>query len=302
MSPSLCSMSSVAARRRSAPTVAVLAVFLSLVAASLGWMGSSPSVAGPLSIEASLSAEERAAAEAVRQSFAETLAAREAAFAAVDSLTPRETGLLRRSLNAAHVGAATRLGVAPIATDSALAFAEGLAPLDDTSPYYVTRWGRAPLTPDALAALDAIGERFQAHLAGAGLPAVRFVVSSTLRTAEHQDRLRGTNANAARGRSSHEFGTTFDIAYRRYQPVDAPGVERPALPDSLATLTRLWLASELDAAERDWTERMTTQYAGHLEALLGRALIELEDEGVLLALREVRQPCYHVTVARPLAG
>lgn len=54
--------------------------------------------------------------------------------------------------------------------------------------------------------------------------------------------------------------------------------------------------------EATWAERVTEAYDERFEAVLGRALIELEDEGVLLALREVRQPCFHVTVARRLAG
>ena len=293
-----------ASARRSASTVATLAFFLSLMVAAVGWLGSSPPASGPLSIEASLSAEERAAVDAVHAEFRRTLDAREAAFEAVDSLTARETGLLRRSLNRSHVSTARHLGVAPVPTDSALAFADGLAPLAEESPYYATKWGRNPLTPDAVAALDAIGERFHERLADAGLPPLRYVVSSTFRTAEHQDRLRGVNANAARGRSSHEFGTTFDIAYRRYRAGDESRgyAERPALPDVLPTLTQLWLASELDRAEAAWLDRMTERHAGRLEAELGRALIDLEDDGVLLALREVRQPCFHVTVARRLAG
>ena len=289
--------------RSSARPVTALVVFLLLVAATVGWAGSSSSVAVPLSVEASLSAEERAAVEQVRTQFAAALAEREAAVLAVDSLSVGEIRLLRRSLNRAHVGAAKRLGVAPVPTDSALAFADGLAPLDEASPYYTTKWGRNPLTPDALAALDAIGERFHERLAEAGLPPFRYVLSSTFRTAEHQDRLRGVNANAARGRSSHEFGTTFDIAYKRYHFNAEAGygfVERPAMPEALSTLARLWLAAELDATERTWGERVAAEHADRLEAVLGRALIDLEDDGVLLALREVGQPCFHVTVARHL--
>lgn len=292
------------APRSSARAVAALAVSFVLVVAVVGWAGSSPSVAVPLSVEASLSEAERAAVEEVRAEFAASLAARGAAFEVVDTLSSGETRRLRRSLNRAHVAAAARLGVAPVPTDSALAVADGLAPLDEQSPYYTTRWPTGPLTPDALAALDAIGERFHARLAEAGLPPFRFVVSSAFRTAEHQDRLRGVNANAARGRSSHEYGTTFDLAYERYAFDGDAGygtVERPAMPAALSTLARLWLEAELDAEERAWGERMAVAHADRLEALLGRALIDLEDDGVLLALREVAQPCFHVTVARPLA-
>lgn len=284
--------------------VAAAALFVSFAIASLGWISSPAPQAEPLAATATLRPEEWTAIRSARDAFRQSLAAHEAVFEAVDPLTPHETRLLRRSLNAAHVGTAERLGIAPVATDAELPDAEGLAPLDGDSPYYATRWGRAPLTPDALAALDAIGERFQEKLANAGLPPYRFVVSSTFRTAEHQDRLRGVNANAARGRSSHEFGTTFDIAYRRYRfnPEAGAGfAERPVTLDSLSTLAQLWVGSELDATERAWADDMAETHADALEALLGRALIELEDEGVLLALREVRQPCFHVTVARHLA-
>ena len=62
------------------------------------------------------------------------------------------------------------------------------------------------------------------------------------------------------------------------------------------------LDDELDRAEAAWAEQMAARYPTRLEAVMGRALIGLEDDGVLLALREVRQPCFHVTVARPLAA
>ena len=283
--------------RSQSRSVLALAVGLSLVALSFGWVGSAPAAVPLVPVEDALTDDERAVVDSVRAAFAATLAEREAAFAAVDSLSPGETRRLRRSANRAHVRAARQLGVAPVETDSALAFASGLERLDPASPYYATRRNAGRLAPVAVAGLDAIGERFGQRLAEAGLPPVRFVVSSTFRTAEHQDRLRGVNANAARGRSSHEYGTTFDIAYRRYRPV-AQGGALIRVPDALSIPAQLWLASELEAQERAWSERIVADYAGLYEAELGRALAELEDEGVLLALREVRQPCFHVTVAR----
>ena len=286
-----------ASRRRSLLPVAGFAVALALLAGSVGWAGASPSGSRIALVAASMSAEERAAIASIRDAFDADLAARAAAFADVDTLSTGEVRRLRRSLNAAHVRTARQLGIAPVPTDSALALAEGLAPLDADSPYYATRWGRAPLTPDALAALDAIGERFQERLAAQGLPRFRYTVSSAFRTAEHQDRLRGTNANASRSTSSHEFGTTFDIAYRRYQPIlDGDALGRT--PSTLPTRVRLWLGADLHAAEQAWAERAAVAHAGRLEAELGRALIELEDEGALLTIREVFQPCYHVTVAQ----
>ena len=301
--PALSARRPVRPTRRPARAVLAWTAALSLAVLAVGSVGSGPSEAGVLSVEASLSPADRVVVDSVRSAFSADLAAREAAFAAVDSLSDREARLLRRSRNAAHVGTARRLGVAPVATDSALAAVglgrSGLERLAGESPYYATRRGRPALAPDALAALDAIGERFQERLSERGLPAFRYVVSSAFRTAEHQDRLRGVNANAARGTSSHEFGTTFDIAYRRYRAVPA-GDAMNRVPAGLPTRVRLWLAAELNAAERAWAERAAVAHAGRLEAELGRALVDLEDAGVLLALREVRQPCFHVTVAQRL--
>jgi len=287
-------------RRTQAGGVLAWVGVLGLAVASVGWMGAS-SVTERRPARVVLSAAEQATVDSVQAVFSASLAAREAAFAAVDSLSPREAGRLRRSLNAAHVRTAKRLGVAPVATDSALAFADGLDRLDPSSATYV---GRGRLAPDARAALDEIGERFHERLAEAGLPPFRFTVSSTFRTAEHQARLRGVNANASTSTSSHEYGTTFDLAYRRFRPGVAPvkAADRPTIPDTLSVPAKRALATSLDVAEQLWAERAAVRHADALEAELGRALIDLEDEGVLLALREVRQPCFHVTVARRLAG
>lgn len=259
--------------------------------------------------ETALTDEQRAAEADARAALAAWLDKEEDAFRAVPELTTREQRLLRRSQNAAHVAAARRLGADPVATRDDLRAADlDTRPLDAASPYYATRWGRGHLTPDALAALDAIGEAFHARLADAGLPLYRYVVSSTFRTAEDQARLRRTNGNAARGTSSHEFGTTFDIAYRRYRflgpsvdPTNPDAEARPAIPAEIPAWRRAQLTREFDRAEAAWAERMATRYATRLEAEMGRALIALESDGTLLALREVRQPCFHVTVARRLA-
>jgi ribosomal protein S25 len=49
-------------------------------------------------------------------------------------------------------------------------------------------------------------------------------------------------------------------------------------------------------------DRLAADYPSRLTAALGRALNELEDEGVLVVVRERRQPVYHVTLARRLVG
>ena len=95
--------------------------------------------------------------------------------------------------------------------------------------------------------------------------------------------------------------TTYDITYRRYSWAgDAPPPPPPL--DGVPRLTRALLADHLAAQRAVAFERFTAEYPSRYDALLGRALIELEDEGVLAVVRERRQPVYHVTVAAELAG
>lgn len=247
--------------------------------------------------------ERRRVVEAERARFAAYLDEREAPFRALPTLDARAEALLRRTRNADHVARARTLGVPPVARRAdalAQARARGLVELRDGPYYAVARltYSVPFVTLDAAAALDSIGVRFQAHLARHGLPPYRFVVTSVLRTQEDQARLRGVNVNAARGTSSHEFGTTFDLHYRRFV---YGGDARAEVAEALGPLPYAFLydefARELEAHYADLGRR----YLSRIGAALGRALIELENEGVLLALRERQQPVYHVTVARRLA-
>lgn len=45
-------------------------------------------------------------------------------------------------------------------------------------------------------------------------------------------------------------------------------------------------------------DHLGTLHAPHLEGELGAVLQQLERDGVVLPLRERRQPVYHITVAR----
>ena len=166
-------------------------------------------------------------------------------------------------------------------------------PMDSSVPY---------LTPSAAAALDSIAVRFREWLERRDLPPFRFAVSSGLRSAEDQAALRGGNVNAASGRSSHEYATTYDVTYNptRYSPApDAlpppPRVD-PRVPSFLEDRVRASLVAEQSAA----LDRLAADYPSRLTAALGRALIDLEDEGILVVVRERRQPVYHITVARRL--
>ena len=223
----------------------------------------------------------------------------------VPLLTGDETALLRRSRNARHIELAERFGVdePPVtrAGIDSLVQRVGLVELPAGAGYVAWDGEHSDpfVTPGAAASLDSVAARFGERLDLLGLPRVQFTVSSVLRSDQDQDELRGVNSNAAAGRSSHSYATTYDITYRRYSWAgDAPPPPPPL--DGVPRLTRALLADHLAAQRAVAFERFTVDYPSRYDALLGRALIELEDEGVLAVVRERRQPVYHITVATKL--
>ena len=221
---------------------------------------------------------------------------------AIPRLSDAEIALLRRSRNDRHVELAetygldqppvTRAGIDSLVQSGALVKLPA-------GPGYVAWDGEHSdpyMTAPAAAVLDSIAARFGQRLDLRGLPRVEFTVSSVLRSDEDQALLRGVNSNAAAGRSSHSYGTTFDITYKRYAWTgDAPPPPPPL--DGVPALTRTLLADYLSGVRAEAFERFTTDYPSRYEAMLGRVLIELEDAGVLAVVRERRQPVYHVTAA-----
>lgn len=201
---------------------------------------------------------------------------------------------MRRYLNDDHVAAAQRAGVGPV-RDSAhvaqLAGTDELVQLPDSSEWWVLRELDQSLpyvTPATRTALEEIGRRFHARLEQHGLPPFRLDITSVLRTGEQQDALRRRNRNASRTTSSHEFGTTFDIAYLSFA---APQVIADPPDGRLDARLRAYAATQLDT--------LGTRYAPHLEGELGAVLQELQRDGVLMTVRERSQPVFHVTVMRP---
>lgn len=248
-------------------------------------------------IEATFAVQDRFVAQAQR------------AFESVPLLTDEEVALLRRSRNARHVELAQSLGVSPPDTRAevdSIAEALDLVAIETNDLYTVLpgEYSVPLLTPSAAATLDSIAVRFRDRLATVGLPPFRFAVSSVWRTAADQAALRGGNVNAAAGRSSHEYATTYDITYNstRYSPApDAlppPPQLHPDVPGFLEERVRAALVREQATA----LDQLAADYPSRLTAILGRTLIELENEGVLAVIRERRQPVYHITVADRLAA
>jgi hypothetical protein len=205
---------------------------------------------------------------------------------------------MRRHLNAAHVAAARSNGVGPVRDSvhlAALVRSGRLVQLPDSSRWWLLRELDQSLpyvTPGTQAALEEIGRLFHDRLHERGLPPFRLDVTSVLRTSQQQAALRRRNPNASATTSSHEFGTTLDIAYLSFaapQSLDHESLvaNGDAQPSQSA---RADLATRLDS--------LATRYAPHLEGELGAVLQQLQRKGTVLTLRERSQPVYHITVAR----
>lgn len=237
--------------------------------------------------------------DSVLADFKAHLQKREANFLKVPLLKRKEKRALRTSRNDCHVESAEKFGI-----EHGTSFGESkLQCLDQGSAFYVEYDCHAQLEPNALLSLDILGYRFHDALTEAGLPPVRYAISSAYRSAEYQRKLRRKNRNATRSTSSHEFGTTYDITYRRFFGMTEHAVDYHRYRLRKTNDERMvCLIEDIEAAERAWSTLMTNRHTRRLEAILGRTLIALEGDGTLLVLREWRQPCFHITVARELVG
>jgi hypothetical protein len=225
----------------------------------------------------------------------------EAALRPVPLLTPPQIQAFQRFRNADQLQAARRLGVGQPLTEAAIQrhLEEGrLIELEQQNQYWYVReldYSSPLVTPDVVALLEEIGERFQVRIADHGLPPLRLEVTSVLRTAADQERLRRVNPNAARGESTHQFGTTIDIAYSSFRAPYEPQV-------SLATRGDQWIDPHLQRVEALAAETGAARMSRELQAILGHVLREMQAEGKVMVTLEVRQPVYHMTVARRLAN
>lgn len=219
-------------------------------------------------------------------------------------LSSDERYQLRQYLNAKQVEAARRLGVDPprdTAEVRALLRDAALVALEDSTRYWTVRkltHSFPYVTDDAHGMLEELGRRFQDRLDSLGLPPYRFEITSALRTAELQQALRGGNPNASRTTSSHEFGTTVDIAYRAFSPPVQPEGVPVAFPDSLdlEPAAREELMEQLAQEEAERLEELASERASNLKGVLGHVLEAMQEEGANLPLHERSQAVFHVTV------
>ena len=167
-------------------------------------------------------------------------------------------------LNEEHLSAATTVGVNAQNVDSI----EGseiigrLVAIESNEAYIVDKLTHSVpyLVPEAADLLEEIGRSFQDSLVMHHLPPYKVIVTSVLRTGKHIKKLSHRNVNAAKN-SAHCYATTFDITYKRFQPLT-------------------------DAEEVPQIK---------LKLVLGEVLRDLKMQKRCYVKHEVKQACFHIT-------
>ena len=119
------------------------------------------------------------------------------------------------------------------------------------------------LIPSAKKELDAIGAEWADILSRNGLPHYRFYVTSVLRTQEDVKYLQRSGNINSTTQSCHCYGTTFDLAYMRYNKV---------------THTHMYMHED------------------NLKLVLGQVLLNHQRAGKIYVKYEWKQSCFHITV------
>ena len=116
------------------------------------------------------------------------------------------------------------------------------------------------LVPEAVNMVDEIAFRFQKKIKEKELGNYCFFLTSLLRTVETQKQLSHRNGNAT-DTTAHYYGTTIDISYKHFYNLDN------------------------DSVVPSW----------ELIQELTKTLIEMREECKILAVRERKQSCFHIT-------
>ncbi len=209
-----------------------------------------------------------------------------------DYATPQRETKLRTFLFPSHITAAMNSGMKPIAIDNSLPdlVRDGTLVKIKAGPeklfyFYNVREKYRVLTPRAACGLSVLTERFQQNIATRmKLPPVKIALSSLLRPAAYQTGLRTTNLNATEI-TTHSYGVSFDIFYDDYFIALPRPTATHAISAALLELIRTRMGFLLGDALR-----------GQFRSVLMETLIQLQDEGVLYAILEKNQHCYHVTI------
>ena len=119
------------------------------------------------------------------------------------------------------------------------------------------------LVPAAAAELNSIGEEFADILQRNNLPHYRFYVTSVLRTQDDVTQLQKSGNVNSTTNSCHCYGTTFDLAYTRFDKV---------------------------------TRTSAYMHEDNLKLVLGQVLLNHQRAGKIYVKYEHKQACFHITV------
>ena len=162
---------------------------------------------------------------------------------------------------------ASRIGLArpPKDRDDAAGMRKSLVEIKTNENYIVDELTHSVpfLIPSAKKELDAIGAEWSDILKRNGLPHYQFYVTSVLRTQEDVKFLQRSGNINSTTQSCHCYGTTFDLAYMRYNKV---------------TRTRMYMHED------------------NLKLVLGQVLLNHQRAGKIYVKYEWKQSCFHITV------
>lgn len=164
-------------------------------------------------------------------------------------------------LNEKHLSSAHAIGVDPDNVPEDISKCKDMEEISSCEYYAIDDLDHSKpyLVPQAADLLDKIARNFVDSLISKDMPDHNIIVTSVFRSSENVKKLRRRNSNASRN-SAHMFGTTFDVAYNRYEQKGKEEVD-----------------------------------AGKLKSVLAEVLRDLRKEEKCYVRYEVKQGCFHIT-------
>lgn len=167
-------------------------------------------------------------------------------------------------LNALHLEAAKKYGVNPTQLNfDTEEGRQGMLQVTSDSLIKVDRLTHSMpfLVWDAYCLLHDLSVDFARRLDLMGIPRHRLIVTSLTRTQEQRAKLEKVNANAS-ANSAHCYGTTFDISWSRFDPVEGQEVSDAILKQHLAAIIK-----QYQEAGRCYVKHERRQACFHITAI-----------------------------------
>jgi len=201
---------------------------------------------------------------------------------------------LRKYLLKDHIKIAKKIGIPPITTIKEINFYQknnllsflDLTKKDNYFFYNVSKQYRY-LTPVTLKGLQKvcfeIQKTFQ-NFTNLKTTSLKIAISSALRPIKYQRNLRKKNKNASII-SSHSYGTSFDIFYDDFY-LSLPKPNKNEKNKTISKIRQKFGFILGDSLRRQF------------KTVLHKSLVKLQQKGLLYAIHEKKQRCYHITIRR----